>query len=70
MAVAAIDPDPSDVVLVTEGHRLVLGDVYSGGERRASEQAGPPSHQCDGDYRTHDTEPRERIRTRVKNLGH
>src|SRR5262245_21148497 len=70
VAVAAIDPQAGDVVLVAERHRLLAGDADAGGVSGALQLGQDPEKSRDNEDETEDTDLGEGVETPVEDLGH
>jgi hypothetical protein len=70
VAVAAIDSESADVMLVTERNDLLALDALVREIRRANDTADDPQHETSDEHRAEDRDARERICTTVKDLRH
>ena len=70
VAVAAVDAESADVMLMAERHRLLALDPLIGRVRRADHAADHPQHECDGEHSAEDRDAGESIGTSVENLRH
>jgi len=70
VAVAAIDPESGNVVLVTERHRLRLAHTGIGNVRRTLDFHRHPGQRGDHKHRAKNCGPGQSIRTAMKNLRH
>src|SRR6266446_1929258 len=70
VAIAAINPVVADVVLVTEGHRLLQWDVDVSGIGRPENRRGRPTGATDEKDETKDDHPRMDVGAAGENLGH
>jgi len=70
VAVAAIDPEAGDVVLVAEGNRLRLANTRIGDIRRALDFHCHPAQGSDYKDRAKDGGPGQSIRTAMEDLRH
>jgi hypothetical protein len=70
VAVAAIDAETGDVMLVAEGHRLRFANPGVGDIRRALDFERRPSQGSNHEDRAKDRGPGQRIRAAMKDLRH
>jgi hypothetical protein len=68
VAVAAVQSEATDVVLVAEGHDLLACDPLVGEVRRADDAADHPEDEPRDEHRSEDGDAGERIGTAVENL--
>ena len=70
VAVAAVDPQPSRVMGVTELNGLLASDVCAGDVGRPIQFGEHPTHECENEDGSEDTQPGNRIGARMKDLAH
>src|SRR5882672_9772091 len=70
VAISTVDPHISHVMSVTEGNRLLPGDVGLRGPRRSAPRAEKPQQEAQKEHSSEDTHLRKRIRAAMKDLGH
>src|SRR5205814_1244732 len=70
VAVAAVDPKAADVVIVTEGNRLVAREADVGHPGGALHLVGDPDNSRDDEERAENARLGEGIESRMKNAGH
>ena len=70
VAVAAVDAEARDVVLVAEGNRLLAPYPLIREIRRADDPADDPKDEAGDENRPENGDTRKRIRTSVENLRH
>lgn len=68
MAVAAVNAEAGDMMLMAERHRLSPGYVLSRGIGGSIQHVGDPQHERDEEHRAEDAESRNRVGTRMENL--
>src|SRR5262249_30588531 len=70
VAVAAVDAVTADVALVAELNRLLPRNLRAGNPRRSRDRGGEEQQPDDDEERPEETDPRKRVRARVKDLRH
>src|SRR5712671_2442999 len=70
MAVAAVDAESGDVMLMAEGHRLRPADSSIGNVRGALNLHCDPAERGNYEHRAKNRSPGESIRAAMKNLRH
>ena len=70
MAVAAVDAESGDVMLMAERDWLLTLDALIREKRRADDSADHPQDETDDEYRAEDGDARNRVGTSVENLRH
>src|SRR5689334_5953332 len=70
MAVAAVDPQPANVMLVAERHGLLDRHADAGGPGRAHAEPAEREQAGQEESRAEDRHLGDRVCARVKDLGH